>query len=250
MQRDLEKINQEYQQSQVDPWGSDWRGSLALWHDFCKENVLNSVQEQFDSSTIAVLDIGCGSGILTEKLYETLSQHFSIQEYLGVDVSTAAIDKANRIFGNSSVRYMSISEDLHELQGKKFNVIFGFQFLSYLSRAERNALFSTVRSLLAPNGVAIFSSNVRTDNNEDHAYINAFTLESDMKDCFTLTKRVDLFTAQFVEKVEAKIFKFSKFPPVRMFLKNRNIPFVFHKYYVTRSTEKFPHKRMRMYILT
>ena len=105
MQRDLSTINKEYEQSSVDPWGSDWRGSLALWHDFCTEKILEFIQARFDSTTsLAIADIGCGSGILSEKIYKKIREKYHISEYIAGDVSAAAIAKATRIFPDSAIK--------------------------------------------------------------------------------------------------------------------------------------------------
>src|SRR5882757_1847362 len=99
MKRDINKINLEYEQNKFDVWGSEWRGSLALWHIFCINKVLSSLNANFNTSdSIRVADIGCGSGILTEKLNTTISKEFKINLYKAVDVSSSAIEKANRIF--------------------------------------------------------------------------------------------------------------------------------------------------------
>ncbi|MBS1537990.1 MAG: class I SAM-dependent methyltransferase [Bacteroidetes bacterium] len=249
MQRDLKKINQEYEQSEIDPWGSDWRGSLALWHKFCTEKVISNLKTNLEhTQKLKIADIGCGSGILTEKLYKAISNEFNISQYDAVDVSVAAIEKAKKIFTHTEVIYSIISEDLHELENKKFDLIFGFQFLSYLSRIERKNLFLTVKSLLGPNGIAVFSSNVRSEG-DDFAYINSSDLEIDMKQDFILIDKADLFTAQYVEKFEGKIFKYSKFYPIRSILSSSYFPTKFHNYYSKHSTDSYPTKRMRMYFL-
>jgi 2-polyprenyl-3-methyl-5-hydroxy-6-metoxy-1,4-benzoquinol methylase len=249
MQRDLKKINLEYELSEVDPWGSDWRGSLALWHDYCIDKVLSSMDAaSFAGRDITIADIGCGSGILTEKLYTSISNKFTIAQYNALDVSSAAIEKAKRIFSKTKVHYLTVSEDLHEISQNKYDVIFGFQFLSYLTQNERNKLFSTVKNILSENGIAFFSSNVRSDG-EDHAYLNSFELEKDISNVFTIIDKTDLFTAQYVENFEAKIFKYAKLSPIRSLLSSRVLPMKFHSYYSNRSTEQIPTKRMRMYIL-
>ncbi|GAB1430013.1 hypothetical protein MASR2M18_08460 [Ignavibacteria bacterium] len=248
MRRNIEQINKNYETSKVDQWGSDWRGVYVIWHDYCIKHILSELSgRQFSDAPLSILDIGCGSGILSEKIYIGISSKYSIKEYIGADVSASAIQKAIKLFPNTRINYTVISEAATDFPEHKFDIIIGLQFLSYLFRDERNRLISTLKSLLVQDGMAVFSSNVRTDSNEDNNYLNAENLGKDLCGHFNEIKYYDLFTAHYVDDFEAKIFKYSFFPPIRWLMKNTKLPLMAHNYYAKRTTDSYPLKRLRLY---
>lgn len=250
MRRSLEQINSNYQKSKVDQWGSDWRGSLAFWHTFCIDIISKEVSKQqyLLNKPLSILEIGCGSGVLTEKVAGALKKACKIDHYLAVDVSSIAINKAKEIFPNTTVDYQPISEDLHELNGQKFDLILGFQFLFYLNRKERQNLFEKIYNLKSETGLVILSSNIRFDS-EDPDYINAPDTDIDLKKHFTILNEADIFTAPYVEYWEGKFLKIKKLPFVSYYLSKEYFPKKAHEYYSKRAMPTIPNKRTRVYIL-
>lgn len=249
MRRDLEQINNNYNKSKVDQWGSDWRGSLAFWHQFCVDKVISFLDSYHDSQeALNILEIGCGSGVFTEKINTAISSKYTINTYLAVDVSSKAIEKAKLLFPNSNITYTTVHEDLTEISHSKFNVIFGLQFLFYLTPDERRIMYSKIKNLCTKNAIVVLSSNIRYSG-EDADYINQREFIKDVSTLFNITEQYDLFTAQYVELIEAKILKLSKLYPIKLFLKNKSLPKLFHTYIHSRATETYPFKRLRMLLL-
>lgn len=249
MRRDLAQININYHKSKVDQWGSDWRGSLAFWHQFCIDSVMLYLDSYHDASVpLNILEIGCGSGVFTEKINAALSSKYTITSYLAADVSSKAIEKAKLLFPNSHVTYTTVHENLTEVSHSKFNLIFGLQFLFYLTPDERRIMYNKIKSLCTNNAVVVLSSNTRSSG-EDADYINQGEFIQDVSHLFTLKNEYDLFTSQYVELIEAKILKFSRLYPIKLLLKNKLFPKLFHTYIKNRATEAYPFKRVRMLIL-
>lgn len=250
MRRSLDQINSNYRKSKVDQWGSDWRGSLAFWHTFCIRTIIQAINEQphLSNKSLSILEIGCGSGVLTEKVSAALSKYYAINHYLAVDVSSGAIDKAKQIFPKTIVDYQTVTEDLHELENRKFDLILGFQFLFYLTREERQKLFERIHSLQSESGLVVLSSNIRFDS-EDPDYINAPATNTDLTKYFTILKEADIFTAPYVEYWEGKLLKIKKLPFISYYLSKEYFPMKAHEYYAKKATETNPNTRTRIYVL-
>jgi SAM-dependent methyltransferase len=250
MHRSLDQINSNYQKSKVYQWGSEWRGSLASWHTFCINTIIQAISEQYflQNKPLSILEIGCGLEILTEKVAAAIRTTYSVKDYLAVDVSSNSIDKAKQIFPDTAVYYQSISEDLHELQNQKFDLILGFQFLFYLTRAERQNLFQIIYNLESNHGLVILSSNIRFDT-EDPDYINEPDTHIDLTNHFTITEEVDVFTALYVEQWEGKLLKTKRLPFIRYLLSKEYFPKKAHEYFTKKATSTNPNRRTRIYIM-
>ncbi len=249
MQRDLAQINRDYETYEVDQWSSDWRGSLALWHDLCIAHIMEDMKKQFDrSSSISILDIGCGSGILTEKIYFALSQYFVNIEYTAVDIAEKAIEKAYKLHKHTKVHYQVVTEDLALICSNSYHIILGFQFLSYLDSSERRQIFNTVNKMGYSNTLFYFSCNIQTEGNHPD-YINSDLLANDFRSVFYLASEYDVFIAQFGEYIERKIYRYSKIYLIKLLLQSTFLPKIFNSFFLKRATLKFPQLRMRLYLL-
>lgn len=249
MQRDINQINEQYRSSKVDPWGAEWRGSMMVWHNFCINSVLESIRDRFSpNSEISILDIGCGSGVLSEKLYQSLTSEYRVSRYVGADVSAAAIEKADTIFPDSNIEYTTVTEDLLEVSQQKFDIILGFGFLPYLSSKERQNLFSVLRNNINDFGILAVSCNIRMKG-EDHSYINDSQIRYDFGRIFMLQKIYFLYLAQFIEDFEGKFLRFAKFSFIRKFFSSL-LPPKFTKWlFDTIATRFFPNRRLHLFIL-
>lgn len=250
MQKDTAFFDELYNNSKKDPWGADWRGTIAVWHDFC----LKCITEATDSSlvnldSISVLDIGCGSGILTEMIYSLLAKKYKINNYKAVDISTNAILKAKSLFPESKVNYATTSEDLSTIQDKNFQLILGFGFLPYLSSDKRKQLFSTLKSLKSSNSLILLSSNVTVTSGGSN-YPLADDIEKELSQYFKIINIHKLFLSQYSEGIEAKLLKISSILPLSNLLRQKYLPKKFNRYYSKRSSALYPDKRLHLYELT
>ena len=91
-----------------------------------------------------VLDIGCGTGVLTNKIAEFA------QEVIGIDSSNAMIEKAKTLYPNLKFYVM----DACSLQWEKyFNVIFSNAVFHFIQNQE--SLLRSIHKALAENGMLI-----------------------------------------------------------------------------------------------
>ncbi len=96
-----------------------------------------------------ILDAGCGEGLLAAKLRLLAYEH-----YLGLDISTAAIARANANLGDDRTRFEVT--DLHSFESARpFDAIIFNQSLYYLS--DPQAVLKRYAAMLAPGGHFIIS---------------------------------------------------------------------------------------------
>jgi 2-polyprenyl-6-hydroxyphenyl methylase/3-demethylubiquinone-9 3-methyltransferase len=107
---------------------------------------------QYLSLNGSVLEIGCGEGILFEHLHRA-----RISEYVGVDISTVAIDRA-RAFEGERVKFVCADADVFEPK-RKFDIIVFNEVLEYFD--DPAALVLRYEPFLADGGkfvVSMFSA--------------------------------------------------------------------------------------------
>ena len=95
-----------------------------------------------------ILDVGCGEGILCERLYEC---YYS--KYVGIDVSIVAIDRASVKKNNKNIFIVSKIEDFRT--DDKFDVIIFNECLYYMEKPLE--ILQHYEGILARNGVFIVS---------------------------------------------------------------------------------------------
>ncbi|MBI3260575.1 MAG: class I SAM-dependent methyltransferase [Ignavibacteriae bacterium] len=249
MKKDIAFFDELYSKSKIDPWGADWRGTIGVWHDFCLNCISESLNKSFTSNyPITILDIGCGSGILTEMIYSLLSKKYNIKDYLAVDISSKAISRAKSLHPMSKVNYQTTSEDLSTIQENSFQLILGFGFLPYLTSDKRLQLFSTLKSIKSSDGLILLSSNVRV-NNEDSNYPLADLIAKELSVFFSIMNIYKLFLSQYSEGIEAKLLKLNSVLPLSRLLQQKYLPKKFNQYYSKKATDIFPDKRLHLYEL-
>ena len=97
-----------------------------------------------------VLDLGCGEGILCERM---TSEKYTF--FLGVDFSRVSINLAkNKNLGNAEF----ITADLHSYRpDKKFDVIVFNEAFYYIHNSEKKNVLNTMKSCLKEKGIIINS---------------------------------------------------------------------------------------------
>lgn len=100
-----------------------------------------------------VIDLGCGTGILTDQV----SRINGIEECLGIDISTKSISIAEEHFASDQTSFKSLSiEDLPE-QYSKYPFDLAFSNLTFHTVITLNDCLAATRRILKPQGVFIFS---------------------------------------------------------------------------------------------
>jgi len=96
-----------------------------------------------------ILDAGCGEGLLAAKL-----RLLDYENYLGLDISKAAIARANANLGDARTHFEVT--DLHNFEsGRQFDAIIFNQSLYYLS--DPQAVLKRYAAMLSPGGHFIIS---------------------------------------------------------------------------------------------
>lgn len=96
----------------------------------------------------AILDVGCGEGLLAQKL-----KVLPYRSYLGIDLSPAAVDLAQKL-GDERTRFAVA--DAHRFESdERFDTIIFNQSLYYL--ADPAAIMTRYRAMLNPGGRLIIS---------------------------------------------------------------------------------------------
>lgn len=124
---------------------SDW--SSNQYKKFEKERTQPSVDliSRIDTSPKSILDIGCGPGNSTNRLFE----YFPSADIVGADSSENMLIEAKKTYPNLSFRYTVIPDDLNNFGS--FDLIFSNACLHWISKHEE--LLPQLMSKLNPNGI-------------------------------------------------------------------------------------------------
>ena len=129
-----------------------------------------------------VLDFGCGQGDMLFSLVDC-----NEIDYVGYDPSERCIENAKEI--HKEVEYASFTDNLHELQEKKFDaVILSFVLVTIDNLAESRELIKSAVSCLKPDGTLLFCethpcfrdklySTMETNMNIDNYHKSFYPLE-------------------------------------------------------------------------
>jgi SAM-dependent methyltransferase len=130
-----------------------------------------------ESERNLVLDLGCGTGTLTELLYQ------KGYDMMGVDLSAEMLNRALEKREKSGSEILYLQQDMRELElystvGTIFCVCDSLNYI--LEEKELEAVFSRVENYLFPGGIFIF------DFNTDYKYrevIGNTTIAENREDC-------------------------------------------------------------------
>lgn len=135
------------------------------------------VEQLLDSERNLVVDLGCGTGTLTELLYQ------KGYDVIGVDVSEDMLNAAMEKKEKSGSEILYLLQDMRELElystvGTVFSVCDSLNYI--LEEDELLEVFSRVENYLFPGGIFIF------DFNTDYKYrevIGDATIAENREDC-------------------------------------------------------------------
>jgi 2-polyprenyl-3-methyl-5-hydroxy-6-metoxy-1,4-benzoquinol methylase len=105
---------------------------------------------QFGSKNPSILDLGCGEGILCERMKNSNYSYF-----LGMDFSSVSITNANNLkLKNSEF----ICADIHSFQPKqKFDIIVFNEVFYYIHDTEKQNVLNRMIECLNPDGIIVTS---------------------------------------------------------------------------------------------
>jgi len=109
-----------------------------------------STIDQYLNNNQQVLDVGCGTGLLTN----LFSLKYKESKFTGIDFSTA-IDYASKFSKTHKIKNVRfVKKDFFEFDDKnKYDVIIGQSFLTHVP--DWPSAVKKLKSLLAPNGIMI-----------------------------------------------------------------------------------------------
>jgi protein-L-isoaspartate O-methyltransferase len=119
-----------------------------------RHEVVKSLCQRFIAPGSAVLEVGCGAGIITKSLGRTASR------VLAIDISPKNIELAREFASSSNTRFevVDIVERGRDL-GKHgpFDVILAAAVIEHIPKANYGGLFSTLEGLLSGSGRVILT---------------------------------------------------------------------------------------------
>lgn len=101
---------------------------------------------------MAVLDLGCGSGVVAAWLAERA------RSVDAVDANLRAIDYARRTFVHPNLSFHLATADALPFPAGRFDRIYVLEFIEHLYWGQLAALFSGLRTLLAPGGTVFLTT--------------------------------------------------------------------------------------------
>lgn len=117
-------------------------GGNAAW--FAETSAVEEAVDAFDASG-TVLEIACGSGILTRRLAPRASR------LVAVDTSSAMLERNRSRFGRPTVEF--VQADVFEWEpGERFDAIVMGAFISHVPPDRFDRFWERLRSWLAPDG--------------------------------------------------------------------------------------------------
>ena len=169
---------------------------------FEKEEMLNTVKFIDDLHYDRVLDVGCGEGHLSERLFPIS------REILGMDISGKAVERANQRLKSENVSFMTADILTLELN-QKFNLIVCSEMLVYLNLSQIRKVALKLANWLEPGGRLLL--------------VNLFA-KSESKNGLEL-KKIGAGTIHplFLEMEELKLVRTKTYPQYAMLLLEKNI---------------------------
>lgn len=155
-----------------------WGGRLdGLIRKYGVSRPERDAEDVMDSERNLVVDLGCGTGTLTELMYQ------KGYDMIGVDRSEAMLNVAMGKKDRSGSEILYLQQDMRELDlystvGTVFSVCDSLNYI--LEEEELLAVFSLVENYLFPGGILIF------DFNTDYKYrevIGNATIAENREDC-------------------------------------------------------------------
>lgn len=135
----------------------------------------------FNNNDAKILDVGCGTGVLQQYLRRS-----GYQKYLGVDISSEAINEANQ-FTDDKTEFLSCNVEDY-IAEDKFDIIVFNECLYYFDSPLE--ILKKYNQYLTPNGKCIISMY-----GDDDAVVNCWNMISDIneEDCQMITNKSGIY---------------------------------------------------------
>lgn len=152
----------EYQFSDIenekieDRWGHQWRGSQKFRYDLYIQVLKNILPTK---NPIKVLDIGCGLGDLTKKVWALDPKN----DIAGIDISENAINRisgAVKKEGYQNLKFRVGSLPSLNFKDQSLDLILCLEVLYYLNDEDRKRSITEIKRTLKPGGYLLLSGGL------------------------------------------------------------------------------------------
>ncbi len=131
-----------------DKWGHRWRGSQKFRHRLSFKLIKEIVKK---GENLAILDIGCGLGEFTAKVYQ-LNPKNSIY---GIDISQKAIDYVSKKHQWLQAKVGALPEI--PFPNDSFDLVIALEVLYYLNSEDREKAVQEIKRILKDGGYLLLS---------------------------------------------------------------------------------------------
>jgi 2-polyprenyl-3-methyl-5-hydroxy-6-metoxy-1,4-benzoquinol methylase len=101
-------------------------------------------------SSRRILDVGCGHGVLQQKLLKTQYEY-----YFGMDISIQAIAEAKAKGAQNNTQFLVADVESHPLPKEKFDAVIFSECLNYMKYPQ--SMIEKYTNVIAPNGKMLIS---------------------------------------------------------------------------------------------
>ncbi len=139
-----------------------WDG-LENLNELARFSVLAGYVQFMKPNNPAILEIGCGEGVLAQRIG---GQHYG--SFLGTDVADAAIERASSRFGDDKTSFEAV--DMNDFESDQtFDIIIFNEAIYYLKPMVDKLVFQYA-PLLKPDGLLIISMNTGRHADSDEKW--------------------------------------------------------------------------------
>jgi ubiquinone/menaquinone biosynthesis C-methylase UbiE len=154
------------------------------------------------NSSINVLDVGCGTGQITDELM----RHFNSLKYTGIDISESMIDKAN-IRKSEQIDFLVSNFEEFDISKRFDAIICSHAFPYFINKSDAIRKFYN----LLEDGGTLFLANASTNNLYDLISLSFVKLTTSKAKYYSRKRTFDLlksngFIDLHIENIKEKFF--------------------------------------------
>lgn len=145
--------------------------------DWVEEAVREWAQAHHDLPQITIVEIGCGTGLTTQRLLAADAR----VRVIAIDLSETMIRQAEATFADESARIQFVLADaleaLRQLSDASVDVVASAFMLHNLQPEQRLAIFKEIGRVVRSGGLVVNSDKIAQDNPTEHEAALALQLE-------------------------------------------------------------------------
>ncbi len=118
-------------------------------HMACWSRQYQWMAELIPETVTELLDIGCGSGLELDRIFERMPQ----VRVTGIDLSSEMLSALQRKHGDKKLTLMQDDYFLHDFGKNRFDCVISFETLHHVDAEKKTALFRKIYDSLKPDGL-------------------------------------------------------------------------------------------------